>query len=227
MQAQLNQLTKKNDNLQKDLVANGDKIYQNYEQQLDALQKEYKLNSALLNQRQKQLDATRENNALVKQGLINVQNGVATFSEDKINKGTLKTTVTKIALNKQGYQYDENGRYVDNAGILRNKNGSKAADGTQFGQVTTTTVEKKFDTNADIVTLLKNLTAQNDNGEMAYDVREQYQILTQLGLEEFMKYDKSGNQVYDKFGELTTDEMKSAVEAGITRIQDTANDINN
>ena len=222
----INRLQKTNELLQKDQIANGDKIYQNYQNQIKALNEKKKANNDLLKKQEKERDQ------LVKQykGLpINYdkKTGVATFSDKTYNK-KIKTSYTDVKRTKEGYEIDTNGNYVDKEGKLRSSKTGKEVKGKEFGKQATETITGKT-YNAKGKTLpqiLKEITASNATGKVAFNAEQQYQILKSLGFEKYMQYDENGNKVYDDFGALTKEEMKAAVEAGIARIQGAADEIN-
>ena len=241
-QAEINKLNKELSNFQNDFIANGFKIFKNYKDQEDSLNRQNKINEELLKKRQDLAGTlTSKYSGLIKKGIISVdENGTATFSDSKVNNGKIQTSYQQIATNDQGYQIyeikDEKGEvtqeyYVDNKGVVRNnKNNEKIEDENiihsgilkynNFSGKSYDTTGKTFEQ------IIEDITSQDAFGKVAYNAEEQYQILKSLGLEDFMKYDEKGNQIYKDFGELSKEDMQKAVEAGIKRIQGSVEEIN-
>lgn len=226
VEEKINILSKKNNNLQNDHIANGKTIFENEMEQVKQLQKQQKLNDDLYNKQIKERDNLVKK---YKDLPINYDatTGVATFSEQKYNK-TVNASYTNTKKNSLGYEVDEQGRYVDDKGVLRDAKGNALNSKTEmFGQVQTTTINSTYNTaGRTLPEILKDITSQDSTGKTAYNAEQQYNILKSLGLEKFLKYDDSGKPIYDDFGKLTKEEMKSAVEAGISRIQKSADEIN-
>ena len=221
----LNVLNKKNEILQRDQIANGEKIYNNYKGQIKQLEKKKAANEALKNQ---QID---ERVDLVKQYKdlpisYDEKTGVATFSDKKYNQ-KIKTSYTTVKTNDKGYEIDQNGNYVDKKGVLRNSKTGKEVKDKEYGQTQTETVSKTYNAKGKTLPqIIEEITAQDEKGRVAYNAEQQYQIIKALGLEKFAKYDESGNKIYDRFGDLSQEEMESIVKAAISRIQNSADSIN-
>ena len=230
-QAEINKLTKELSNLQNDFIANGFKIFKNYKDQEDSLNRQNKINEELLKKRENLAGTlTNKYSGLIDKGVISIdENGTATFSDSKVNNGKIQTSYQQIATNDQGYQIDEEGKYIDDKGVLRDKEGKEITDKNahlgvlkydEFSGKSYDTTGKTFEQ------IIEDITSQDASGNVAYNAEEQYQILKSLGLEDFMKYDEKGNKIYDDFGELSKEDMQKAVEAGIKRIQGSVNEIN-
>ena len=221
----LNVLNKNNEILQRDQIANGEKIYNNYKDQIKQLEKKKAANEALKNQ---QID---ERTNLVNQYKdlpisYNKKTGVATFSDKKYNQ-KIKTSYTTRKTNDKGYEVDENGNYKDKKGVLRNSKTGKEVKDKEYGQTQTETVSKTYNAKGKTLPqIIEEITAQDEKGRVAYNAEQQYQIIKALGLEKFAKYDESGNKIYDRFGDLSQEEMESIVKAAISRIQNSADSIN-
>lgn len=221
----LNVLNKNNEILQRDQIANGEKIYNNYKDQIQQLEKKKAANEALKNQ---QID---ERTNLVNQYKdlpisYNKKTGVATFSDEKYNQ-KIETSYTTVKTNDKGYAIDVNGNYVDKKGVLRNSKTGKEVKDKEYELPQTETVSKTYNAKGKTLPqIIEEITAQDEKGRVAYNAEQQYQIIKALGLEKFAKYDESGNKIYDRFGDLSQEEMESIVKAAISRIQKSADSIN-
>ena len=163
-----------------------------------------------------------------KNGTFGLYNGKAWVYYDKYGNKLEKESQEYKALKKASVskvEIDKNRNFIDSNNNVRDESGKII--GGNFSIVDQETIKSKYDfNNKNIEQVIKDLTAQDTSGKTIFNAEQQYQILKALGLEDFMKYNEKGEEVYDEFGALTKEEMKAAVEAGIKRLQSEVSNIN-
>ena len=199
-QDKLNVLTKKYNILQNTRTANGRTQANNLKDQLSLLQQQLQTNNEYLAARKTALidDLNNRNYALKKMFTYSSENGlqyrdaIIDFSQ-KLTTGGIKLTGGTDA--NGVYNYTDTGK-IDLSGF-------KALVDKKTGTINT----EDF---------IKELTKQNANGSMKYNVEEQYTILKAAGFGEGMLYDSSGKKIDTN--------TKEGIETAVSTLLNSMND---
>ena len=229
VQEQINKLIKEMTLLQNDQKINGADIYNNLMAQADATKHQIALNEDLADKRRQENEELIEKNKNLPIS-IDEKTGLATFSEKKIGavngQTSVQTSYLESKKNEQGYFIDVNGNYVDNKGVLRNSAGDQIEG--NFGKQAVVEVQGiEYDfANKTLPELIEDLNETDEYGNAKFNDQQKYQILEAAGYGDYMRYDETGNEIYNGTGEMTKDQMTQAVNAGVSRLQNVVDKIN-
>jgi len=183
----------KQNKLQNDRIANGDKIYQSYKAELKYLDQSIAKNSQLVTLRKKYYDDATNKLKDSKNPFSKLFNftpdGVLQYNtnlEDYINKLTGNSSFKNGKLHLQG------------TSIVRDAEGKaiKFKKGKKKGQAKTTKFDKKIDIANSALDFLSLLNATNPTtGAAAYTPEEQVAILKAYGFGSVIQYDEKGQKI--------------------------------
>ena len=223
----INDLSKEYELLQKDGVSNGEKQYQNIQDQIAATKTLIAENEKMAVERR--AEAARTYDSLsdgMKQFFkVNNEGYVEGYNEEQKKYEIRYTRSADLKRNKEGYIVDTEGQYIGSDHNLHDSAGNIVTDG-KFGMIDTENRKKARATfEGTLPEIINSLTEQDSTGKVAFTAEEQFQILEQLGLGDYMLYGENGERLYDDLGSITPDQMQSAVEVAIKRIQNTCSSI--
>lgn len=184
----------KQNKLQSDRIANGNKIYQSYKAELKYLDQSIAKNTQLVTLRKKYYeDATNK-----LKDTKNPFSKLFTFTSDGVLQYDTNLEDYINMITKSGNSNFKNGKlHLQGTSIVRDAEGKaiKYKKGKNKGKAKTTTFNKDIDIANSAMDFLALLNATNENGAAAYSPEEQVAILKAYGFGNVIQYDEKGQKI--------------------------------
>ena len=184
----------KQNKLQSDRIANGNKIYQSYKAELKYLDQSIAKNTQLVTLRKKYYeDATNK-----LKDSKNPFSKLFTFTSDGVLQYDTNLEDYINMITKSDNSNFKNGKlHLQGTSIVRDAEGKaiKYKKGKNKGKAKTTTFNKDIDIANSAMDFLALLNATNENGAAAYSPEEQVAILKAYGFGNVIQYDEKGQKI--------------------------------
>ena len=209
LQKQLNLKEKQYELLMNDRIANGNKIYQNLKAQNASLKEEMSLHKGLYEAQEARYEEERR-----KMEENPVFNALYSFNKET---GLLQRAGDEAFTNFLKQKGDaETAAQIGGGNIqivtTKEQTEEEKKEGKEKETETTT-----FTIPTNGMELLRQLTSQEVNGQSAYTLDQQFEILKKLGFGDWMQYDTENNQIFKDINETSQEERQKAVETFIAR----------